>query len=298
MSQNTDITDRLRAANPASITPSDNAELFAAIVASPGDPRLQNMPTHTGAINRWFKRHTSRGTLIAVALLVTACGAAGITAILNNTYSQFAHDTPLKLFSANPGVWNPQYRLNRHTGVIPASVTHLETFQIQGFGAVQYWVAQTKRGDWCAAFRLPDGVWAGTTNDPNYSFGGAVPACTGPGPGGYAAGPHFTYTNANFTRLVTPHNSIRNRTWTIAYGILRNLTGAVRVRDATTGLSTPVLNGHDFAMLIPNHLVLAIDTPGGCSSCGPHTKIWFAGPPRLEALNAAGKVIARASVFP
>jgi hypothetical protein len=250
-----------------------------------------------GAIQRWQGRHTRRGRLIAgaVAVVVTLSAAAGIKAILGP--SQFAHVTALTLFSGSPS------DSSQHHGVIPASVKLLETIQVPGFGALQYWVGQTTSGNWCAALRFPDRVWARyTPNDPEYNYGGILELPVGPSrcnspAQGESEGPHFTYYNSVFSLKTNSRAQPGDRNWTVAYGILRNLAGAVRVRDATTGASTPVLNGHDFALLIPNHLVLGRDTPGGCS-CGPHTKIWFAGPFRLEALNTAGKVIARATVEP
>jgi hypothetical protein len=265
-------------------------------VASLADPRLPSRRRRAGAIQRWRGQHTRRGRRIAVAVVVvvTLSGAAGIKAILGP--SQFAHVTALTLFSGSAS------DSSQHHGVIPASVKLLETIQIPGFGALQYWVGQTTSGDWCAALRLPDRVWAGYTNDPKYNYGGIVELPRGPSrcnspASGESAGPHFTYYNSVFSSKTNARAHPRDRSWTVAYGIVRNLKGAVRVRDATTSVSTPVLDGHDFALLIPNHLVLGRDTPGGCS-CGPHTKIWYAGPFRLEALNTAGKVIARATVEP
>ncbi|HWF72163.1 MAG TPA: hypothetical protein VG186_02390 [Solirubrobacteraceae bacterium] len=300
MSQHTDIIGRLRDADPARVTPIENAALFASIIADPADPGFHSRRHRAaGSLRRWRQRHTGRKALIAVALVVTLSGAAGLTTIFDA--SQYQHVSAFTLFSGirgdSPRGIPGDPLAPGHTDVIRASVKRLETFQIPDFGALQYWVAQTKSGDWCAAFRLPDGVWAGTIEDPKYSFGGiaSITDCTPPA-SGESAGPHFTYSNSSFS--LTSHSALPGpRDWTVAYGIVRNLAGAARVRDATAGVSTPVLNGHDFALLIPNHLALGRDTPGGCS-CGAHTKIWFSGPIRLEALNAAGHVIARARVGP
>jgi hypothetical protein len=84
------ILDRVRAANSAPTVTIDNQELFARIVASPGDPRL-------GEAKRRDRRFAFRGHPLAVfgaCAALAACGTAGAAKLgLIPDMGVFAHDT-------------------------------------------------------------------------------------------------------------------------------------------------------------------------------------------------------------
>ena len=171
---------------------------------------------------------------------------------------------------------------NANTPIVAASVRQLGTISVPGVGTFQYWGAQTTDGQWCAAFRAPDGTWAGTNGEtaasitPNYSFGGDVPGCgvwPTPRPGGFDwQGGGFYFS----TDTISPLPHAQATTSWIVYGIIENPRSATTVIDATSGASTPILAGGTFALVLPPN---------------------FDSPVRLQAVDGSGNVISQAYPF-
>lgn len=273
------LFDRLRAANPAATVRSSDDGLLAAILSTPGDPRLFGARPQTAARRRrWLRIGGGQLAFIAGLMMI---GTAGATVGLINI-GVFSHASPRKLFGADlQGVLGgAQWRQT----VISGSVHRAETLTVPGVGKYQYWIARSiQKGD-CQAIRLPDGAWGAMNND-RYGFGGPVPGCLpwpcrgamsnclmGPGLVG-----GFFY---NIGVLVLP----RPYKWRIVYGITASRGRAVEVRDASTGVTTRVFEGHYFAMVLP---IKRYEGPTTANS-GYYPFI------RLQALDASGRVIAQA----
>jgi len=279
MTQTTEIFDRLRSAKPDPSPAANRADVWKRIVSAPGDPRLSPNPQSRTA-RGWRKLSRRPGTMLACALVVAGCGT-GVTVLTDSLLSE----TPAKLFAFAPKPGNPLWGPHRHLQIIPASIRMVERIKVPDVGTIQYWVARTRLGGDCEAFRLPDGGWAGTGESHTYSFGGITPTCTGflytP------MGRHFAFDSVTFGRVPHSHTAALPgpRQWTVVFGTVKRLAQATTVREIASGASTRILRDGYFALVIPEHLVLARTTPGGCS-CGRDTKIWFPGAIRLEALAA------------
>lgn len=242
------------------------------------------------------RSRTNRRLALLIVLVVAGCATA-VAAVIDNYWLALPHDTATKLFAANPSLCYRNACSANSVSVVRHSVKHVQTLDIPGVGHVQYWVATTTRGDFCSAFRLPDGIWAGTELDRQYNFSGAVPGCDALSTLEGGGGIRFTTNQFSGYRMRDGHLMVSGRIQTVAYGILTMHSQAAEVRDITTGAHTRVFDGRYFALVIPARFVLARNTLGG-TSLGRSAKIWHAGPIRLEALDAAGDVIARAGVRP
>ena len=253
------LIDRLRAADPAPATTITDDELFARIVATPGDARL--------AAGRRRRRIGTRGlALIAAAVVLSAAGGTvGAVQLLT-------HDSPSALFKADPA--GPFSRRPGHTGgtgqtVIPSTVHRAVTFTVPAVGRFQLWVAISRPSGWlCTALRQPDGSWADLEDD-KYQIGGPIPGCGGLGwqdAHGFAYYP--TYVPAPGHRL-----------WRLVYGYAPTTGHPVAVRDRISSVTAPVGDKRYFAIVIPYCQ--------GRSCNRPAPFAWF----QLQTLDAAGRVL-------
>jgi len=235
-----------------------------------------------------------RAAALATAGVLIAGGGVAVATVLDPA-SSVSVASPAQLFSDNPADWNQDNLPNSGTSIVPASVKELGTIDVPGVGTFQYWRAQATDGEWCAAFRAPDGTWAGATGydagspvHANYAFGGDVPGCgvwptrapapdstTPVAPGRFG----FNFQGGGFyfsTDSISPLPDAQSTTSWIVYGIIDNPGSATTVVDATSGASTPILADGIFALVLaPNH----------------------AWPVRLEAMDGSGKVISQAYPF-
>jgi hypothetical protein len=252
------VIDRLRAANPAPTILMTDDELFARIVALPGDARL-----HPSTPRR---RRRRLGLLAASAVLIGAGTAGAITV------RALTHASPKALFEADP---QGQYsrlpgQLTRGTGqtVIPQTVRLATTFTVPGVGRFEYWIALSRPKGWlCLAIRQPDGTWADLGK--NSLFGGPVPGC---GATGWQDAHGFDYYP---TTIAAPGR----RVWRIAYGYVPITGHPVQVRDRISGATAPVGDGRYFAIVIP------YCQGRGCDRPAPFA--YF----QLQTLDAAGRVL-------
>jgi hypothetical protein len=220
---------RLRAADRASAESNTNEDLYRRIVATPGDPRL-------GRARPARRRRTVTLAVVAAAVILTT-GAAWAASTTN----------ALHLFRSNPeytpgepgdGLW--------HQTVINSSVTRAATVTIPGSGTATFWYARTHQGGWCAALRLPTGVWSGKTG----SEGGTVPGCFPTRTQINGSDSVYVITGFDYQEgLLTVHG----RLWRIYYGIVYGGGPAVRVTDRKSGRSTPVKDDHLWAIAIPSN---------------------------------------------
>jgi hypothetical protein len=267
MRSETATMERLRKANPARTMPLEAPELWLSIVSSPGDPRVDcGSPTARRGRRLRHRARVRRGALLAGGVLLAVCGSAAVAKVTGviDPFSWLAHDKPLKLFQAAPG-----FDRRIQPAVVPSTVRRVETFSVPSVGKVQFWTARTATGWACAAFKLPDGEWAGTASKASirYGFGGPVPSCHGPWI--TWEGPDFHY-DAIWLGL-------NRRPYGIVYGTVRTSTPAALVRDLASGATAPIVGRGDFVLMVP----------------GRHDRIPYL---RLEALNASGHVLAAAPV--
>jgi hypothetical protein len=258
---------RLRNANPARTTPVEAPELWRSIVSSPGDPRLdRGVPSLRRGRDVRQRARVRRGALLAFGVLLAVCGSAAVAKVTGvvDPFSWLAHDKPLNLFQAAPG-----FDRRTQPAVVPSSVRLVETVSVPRLGKVQFWTARTINGWACAAFKLPDGEWAGTATKASirYGFGGPVPSCHGP---------WITWEGPNF-HYDAIWLGLNRRPYGIVYGTVRTTTPAARVRDLVSGATARVIDRGDFMLLIP----------------APHRGIPYV---RLQALDSSGRVLTVAPV--
>lgn len=213
---------------------------------------------------------TGVATLAAGTAVAAAAGVAPWTLLSSGSAS--------KLFSTNPSqVWS-----QNGMSPIASSVTELGTISVPGVGTFQYWGAQTQNGEWCMAFRGPDGVWAGTQtqaagkDDPSYNFTGDVPGCGAYSNNPLGGGFHWS-TDEIGPNVAGNGTATVNDLSAVIFGAIDNPGAATHVIDAATGASAPILDGHYFALVEPR------------SSLGIVL---------LQAVNGAGNVTAQADPSP
>lgn len=280
MSNSNDELERLRRANPVAAEPTNDGELWARIVASPGDERLA-CPPGAGQRPR-HRRRRARNTVLALAGVLVVSGGAAFAA----GFDPFSF-SPSQLPSSPQLPYDSAQTLFR-AGVVAvaSSVTDLGPVTVPGVGRLQYWGARTASGGYCEAFKLPDGTWAGTDSaidgadaggpiKPHYDFGGLEPGCNLFGREVHGGG--FYWDEDQFGPIVA-NNTTQVQATLVIYGYVDAPGQPVTVRDATTGLSSPVFDGHWFALVVP--------------PTQPTFNL------RLEALDAAGNVISQASPNP
>jgi hypothetical protein len=287
MISETAVMERLRAANPASANTVDAPELWLRIVCSPGDPRLDLAPARPRRVRGWWQRaRVHRGALLACGVLVAACGSATVAKVTGviDPFSFLAHDKPLQLFRAAPG-----YDPHRQPAVAPGSVRLVETVSVPSVGKVEFWTARTVNGWACAAFKLPNGEWAGTTSGASdrYGFSGPIPSCHGP---------WITWEGPNFHYDAIWLGANR-RPYGLVYGTVRTTNPAAEVRDLASGATARGIHGGYFALVIPARLVLDRNTPVGVLPGEPRNARHYNIPyVHLEALDASGHVLTVAPV--
>lgn len=250
------LLDRVRAANPVPAVIITNEDLFARIVASPGDTRL---------VPRRRRRMGTRG-LALIAAAVVLCGAGGTVGAVQ----LLSHDSPTALFKANPAGQFSRFpgRAPIRQAVIPQSVRRAATFTVPGVGRFEYWIALSKPAGWlCDAIRQPDGTWAALGPD-KYQLGGPVPGC-GTLPWHDAHG--FAYNQSSI-------QSPGQRTWQVVYGYAPATGHPVEIRDTVSGTTAPIGDGRYFAIIMP------LCRGAACGKISPPGY-------RLQTLDSAGRVI-------
>lgn len=226
------------------------------------------------------RRGRRRVAALASAGVLVICAGVAVAAVVN-PWSLLSSDSPTSLFRSNPAYWNQQNPPNSNTAVIASSVTDLGTINVPGVGAFQYWGAQTKNGEWCEAFKAPDGAWAGTPvtgsgkSDPSYNFSGDVPGCATYSNVPQGGGFHFSM---NEIGPIVPGNNPAtvNDLSAVIYGTIDNPGQSTTVVDSTTGASTPILDGHYFALILPRPSLSTV---------------------QLKAVDGPGNIIARANPY-
>jgi hypothetical protein len=252
------LLDRIRAANPAPLTTITDDELFARIVATPGDARL------AARRRRRRRRIGARGVaLIAAAVVLSAAGGTGAVELLT-------HVSPKVLFEANPaGNFGrlPGRKPVRQV-VNPQTVRRAATFTVPGVGKFEYWIALSKPSGWlCDAIRQPDGTWADLDGD-RYQLGGPVPGC-GTLPWHDMHG--FAYDQSS---LPAPGR----RTWQIVYGYAPATGHPAQIRDKVSGATAPIGDGRYFAIVMP------LCQGAACGRISPPGY-------QLQTIDAAGRVL-------
>lgn len=253
------LLDRLRAANPAPTTPITDSDLFARIVAAPGDARLA-----AKSPRRRRRRIGTRGlALIAAAVVLSAAGGTGAVELLT-------HAGPKRLFEANPAGSFARFpgRKPVRQVVDPQTVRRAATFTIPGVGRFEYWIALSKPSGWlCDAIRQPDGTWADLQGD-RYQLSGPVPGC-GTLPWHDAEG--FAYNQSGIP-------SPGHRQWDIAYGYAPATGHPVKIRDTVSGVTAPIGDGRYFAIVMP------LCSGSACNASPPPGY-------RLQTLDRQGRVL-------
>jgi hypothetical protein len=253
------LLDRVQAANPAPAATITDDELFARIVAQPGDPRLV-------ARTRRRRRVGTRG-LALLAAAVVLCGAGGTVGAVE----VLSHASPKKLFEANPSgqyARVPGRAFGTRETVIPQTVRLATTFAVPRVGRFEYWIALSRPKGWlCMAIRQPDGTWAELGSDS--LFGGPVPGC---GNSAWQDAHGFDYYP---TTVPAPGR----RLWRLVYGYAPTTGHPVEVRDRISGATARIGDDRYFALVIPYCQ--------GRSCNRPAPFAWF----QLQTLDASGRVL-------
>jgi hypothetical protein len=226
------IIVRVRAADPAPAVRVTNQELFARIIAGPGDARL---------IRATARRRRGRQLAVIVAAVVFGGtgGALGLGVL--------SHSGPRTLFEADPAGRYSRLpgQITRGTGqtVIPSTVHLATTFLVPGLGRFEWWIALSRPSGWlCGAIRQPDRSWADLGAGDKYQLSGPVPGC-GNLPWRDVHG--FAYWPSSI-------RSPDGRVWRIAWGYAPTSGHPVEVRDEISGRTAPIGDGRYFAIVIPD----------------------------------------------
>ncbi len=234
------VIDRIRAADPALAATIIDDELFARIVASPGDPRLG---TSAGKPRRRRRlRMGTRGLALIAAVVVLSATGGAFGAI---ELGAFSHASPRALFEADPaGQFSrlPGQITGTGQAVIPQTVHRVTTFTVPGVGRFEWWIALSRPKGWlCGAIRQPDGTWADLGGDDKFQLGGPMPGC-GTLPWQDVQG--FAY---NQTSVRSPDGDV----WRIAYGYAPTTGRPVKIRDKISGATAPIGDSRYFAIVMP-----------------------------------------------
>ena len=234
-----------------------------------GDLRVRATLRREANRPHWLRRRLRlpfRGRSIALtpALLLLT----GVTAAAAGTVGLLSA-TPRTLFENNP-------QSSFHETVIPSTVRRIDSFQVPGIGAVQYWVAATRQGGLCQAMRLPNSTW-GVLGANLAANAGEVPGCT-------PTRKQQVIAQGNSSTGLLPMAvdersiSLKNRhgDWFgVYYGVV-DATGAAAVRDPANERTAPLIDGRYFVMVVP----LGRLRYGTCGSCG-----------NLRAISSSGKTL-------
>ncbi len=214
---------------------------------------------------------SNRSFALIPAMLIMAgatTAAAGTLAVL--------HADPTALFQKNSRSASTGVPLPRRQTVIPSTVRVIDTVQVPGVGAVQYWVADTAQHGLCQAMRRPNGSWAGYSD--RGTSGGQVPGCEPTRQQVVAA---MTAAEGGKLRVGLGPMSVdeqsvaikdaTGRWWGIYYGIV-SAGGAAGVKDPVTGQTVPLIGDRYFVMVARR--------AGNCDGCDS-----------LRAINAAGDIL-------
>jgi len=226
------------------------------------------------------RRFARRALLIPVALvLTTAAAIAGVGVITgffpNPSVSAKKNvaDTPLQLFKADLPAQPPASpRSLWHETVIPSSVHTIATPIIAGIGKVQYWVANTTQHGICTAIRLPGGSWAGlkSFDQLSNSLVGCRPTRAQLGTG--------TLILSGFDYISSEVLTRGGEELALDYGEITAPGHASKIRDESSGVTAPVIDGRYFLLVTP----AAKHGVGNMGILDLH----------LVALNSSGKIIA------
>jgi hypothetical protein len=220
------------------------------------------------------RRRPRRLVHVALAVattLVVGVGAAWASGLLS----------PLAVFEQNaqrdgnpPGsIWDQSVK--------PSTVRQTTRVSIPEVGAVGFWYADTTRGGWCGALRLPHGTWLGTGKEP-LDAGGTVPGCypTRGAVNAAAKSPVYVLNGFDYQEDDVDARPLGGSFWRIRFGRI-DAPGAVRIVDRVSGASAVVEGGlFELAVADPDptargsvHLV-ALSAGGhvvadDCPSCKP-----------------------------
>ena len=247
------LLERVRAANPAPATTTTDDDLFARIVAGPGDRRL--------TARRRLRVGVRRFALLGAGLILMAAG--GTAGAIQ--FGVFSHASPVALFKDNPA---GQFPGNPRQTVVPRTVHRATTFIVPGVGRFEYWIALSRNGWLCNAIRQPDGTWAALVDD-KYQVGGPIPGC-----GGWS-----WHDSAGFAYYPMMVPAPDHRLWRLVYGYAPTTGRPAAVRDRISGVTVPVGDGRYFAIVVPYCQGRACNRPAPFA--------WF----QLETLDAAGRVL-------
>ncbi len=262
------VIDRIRAADPAPAATITDDELFARIVAGPGDDRLGGSAQTPR--RRRFRAGTRGLALIAAAAVLSATGGAFGAMQLG----AFSHASPKALFKVDPA---GQYsrlpgQITKGTGqtVIPQTVHLATTFTVPGVGRFDWWIALSRPKGWlCGAIRQPDGTWADLGSADKFQLGGPMPGC---GTLPWHDVDKFAY---NQTSVTSPNGA----EWRIAYGYAPTNGRPVEIRDKISAATAPIGDGRYFAIVMPLCKGPACSDPGSFKGY------------QLQTLDAAGRVL-------
>jgi hypothetical protein len=199
--------------------------------------------------------------MLPAALLVTVTTAAAATTVA------LVSASPTTLFENNPGHQNAV----RHQTVIRSTIRKLATADVPGYGAVQFWIADTEQHGICWGLRAPDETWLTLALD-NRSAG-SEPGCSPTreqqviAQGNSSVG--LAPTSADYLS-----NAVKNRNgqwWDLYYGTV-TADHAAAVRDQNTGKTASLIAGRYF--------VLVERQTTNCEGCD-----------NFRAINATGNVL-------
>jgi hypothetical protein len=258
------VLDRVRAANPAPAVAIDNHELFAAIIESPGDPRLGRARVR----RRLFRSRPL--ALFVVWLALAASGTAGAAKLgLIPDFGVFARDTPAQLFKANPSGIGP----GAHRQVVNLRTVHrVASATVPGLGAYEYWIALSRKGWLCSAIRLPDRTWADTSLKPSkFEISGPVPGCG------------WSWPDHGYAYYPSSVRSPDGHRWRLIWGYGPSTGRPAAVRDKFSGVTAPIGDGRYFIIVLPM-----------CGQHGmPRCSDYSRNPPtfQFQTLDASGRVL-------
>lgn len=222
---------RLRDANPATASTSTDEELFAAIVATPGDPRLRD------DVRRPPRRGWSR-IAVVVAALTLGVGAAWA-----------ATGGALELFQTNPQSDGAAPESLWDQDVIPASVVRAAVLPIPQYGDLEFWYGDAEQGGWCGAIRLPNGQWAATKES---GVGGTAPGCYPTREQTNGDDPIFVINGFDYYEVQIDARAEGGSFWRVYYGILATEKPVAAVVDRISGRRAQVHRGERFAIAVPD----------------------------------------------